>query len=280
MNEQSSVIRKIQLAELNIMKQVLPIIEKYHLRYFMLGGTLLGAVRHQGFIPWDDDMDIGMPRPDYEFFLQVAERELQSPYQIHTLHNHNGEYAYYYARIEDCTIKVKRSLTARDVVIPIWLDVFPLDGVPEGEKAFQKWKRKCERYRFLFAASQFEYSFNVDKTKRKRNQAFVILTKKAIVKTQVYHLINTEWAWKCLDKALKTSDYETSERIINYCGAWKYKEMFPKSVYGKGKLYQFEDLMLMGPEDYDTVLKQMYGDYMTPPPENERNHHSIEYVVQ
>lgn len=110
-------IRELQLVELNIMKSVLAIIERNHLKYFMLVGTLLGAISHQGFIPWDDDMDIGMPWPDYEFFLQVAVEELPAHYQLHTQQDGKGMYSYYYARVEDSSIKLKRVLTVKNVII-------------------------------------------------------------------------------------------------------------------------------------------------------------------
>ena len=273
-------LRRLQLVELDIMKQILQIIETYHLRYYMLGGTLLGAVRHKGFIPWDDDMDIGMPRPDYEKFLKIAESELRLPYQLHTLQNNNGEYAYYYARVENATVKLRRTLTEKAVIIPAWIDVFPLDGVPEDKYTFEAWKKKCDKYRFLLDLSQFKYIFNVNTTKRTSHQELIIFIKRIITGTRIYKLIKPEWAWKKLDQELKSIDYESSTRLINYCGVWRIKEMFPKSVYGEGRLYPFEDLMLMGPDNYDVVLKQMYGDYMTPPPVDARDHHHIELVCE
>ena len=74
--ERENDLRRLQLVELDILKEFLRICDKYHLRYYALGGTLLGAVRHKGFIPWDDDVDIGMPRPDFCRFEQVIEKEL------------------------------------------------------------------------------------------------------------------------------------------------------------------------------------------------------------
>lgn len=274
-----SNIRELQLVELNIMKKVLEIIDRHHLRYFMLGGTLLGAIRHKGFIPWDDDMDIGLPRPDYEIFLQVAEAELKGPYQLHTQQNGIGEYSYYYSRVEDSSVRLKRALTAKTVIIPAWIDVFPLDGVPETEKDFDRWCRRNKKYKLLFELSQFEYSFNIETTKQQNHQGAIILAKKIITKTKIYKLINQQVAWKALDRSLKSYNYEWSSRLINYCGYWGMKEMFPKSAYGEGKLYKFEDLRLMGPVDYDYVLTQMYGDYMTPLPEDKRDHHKIELIV-
>ncbi len=274
-----SNIKELQLVELGIMKKVLEIINRHHLKYYMLGGTLLGAVRHQGFIPWDDDMDIGMPRPDYEIFLRVAEAELTAPFQLHTQQNGKGEYSYYYARVEDSSVKLKRELTAKSVVIPAWVDLFPLDGVPEEKKEFDRWNRRNKKYKFLSALSQFEYYYNIETTKHSTYPRARILAKKIIAKTKIYKLINQQAAWNSLDRSFKAYDYNNSTRLINYCGYWGMKEMFPKSVYGNGKLYKFEDLMLIGPENYDYVLTQMYGDYMTPPAEDKRDHHKVKLIV-
>lgn len=270
-------LRKLQLVEINILKQLLSIFEKHNITYYMLGGTLLGAIRHRGFIPWDDDMDIGLPRPDYERFLLIAEQEIKAPLQLHTLKNKNGKYAYYYARVEDTSLKVQRYMPAKTVIIPAWIDVFPLDGVPTDAKDFERWCRRFNKNKMLFGLSQFEYKFSLTSTYRTHQKAALFI-KKAIYYTKIYKLINPEWAWNRLDRTLKSVDYSSSERLINACGHWGLKEMFPKSVYGKGHLYQFEDLMLNGPEDYDYVLKQMYGDYMTPPPEDQREQHHIEII--
>jgi lipopolysaccharide cholinephosphotransferase len=93
-------------------------------------------------------------------------------------------------------------------------------------------------------------------------------------------LISTKFAWRQLDETLKRYSFEECNMLINFCGHWGVKEMFEKSVYGKGKLYQFEDIQLNGPENYDFVLTQMYGDYMTPPPEDKRDQHMVKLVTE
>jgi len=262
--------------ELDILKQALEICEKHSLTYYMLGGTLLGAVRHQGFIPWDDDIDIGLPRPDYERFLEAAGRELVTPYQLHTLFQNSGEYSYYYARVENTNIKVLRKAAMKEALIPAWIDVFPLDGVPDDPKKRSRWLKKIKLCSILFNRSQFTYFGSLN---RKANiPLYFHMTNTAFLKLRLDRLINTRWAWKKLDSALKENDYNQCKTLFNACGYWGIKEMFPKSVYGKGRLYPFENLMLNGPENYDTVLTQMYGDYMTPPLEDKREHHYIELI--
>ena len=272
-------IRKLQLAELDILKQTLAIIEEHNLTYYMLGGTLLGAVRHKGFIPWDDDIDIGMPRPDYEQFLQYAKAELTPPYQLHTLHTNPGEYSYYYARVENTEIKILRKAALKEVVIPAWIDVFPLDGVPNDEKKREAWIKKCTIFKKVFRASQYSY-FGISAERKVQRTLLKTVLRKIFFDFKLENLINTKQAWARLDKALKENNYHECDTVINFCGYWKLKEMFPKKVYGKGKLYPFEDIMLNGPQDYDYVLKQMYGDYMTPPPEDQRAHHFVEFITK
>ena len=80
--EDNCELRRLQFIELEVMKLFSGICDKHHLRYYLVGGTMLGAVRHNGFIPWDDDMDVGMPRPDYERFLKVVKNELPEGFEL------------------------------------------------------------------------------------------------------------------------------------------------------------------------------------------------------
>ena len=270
-------LRKLQMVELDILRHALEICEKHGLRCFILGGTLLGAVRHKGFIPWDDDIDIGLPRPDYERFLQAAEQELEAPYRLHTALNRTGRHLYYYARVENTTVKLEKYATVSKLQIPAFIDVFPLDGVPNDEGQKRRWMKKCKRLKKLFVLSGVSDKAAAASLKKSRSLPKRIL-RSIFIKLRLDRLINTERAWKRLDKALKANSYESCDRLINFCGFWGERELFPKSVYGEGALYPFEDLMLRGPADYDRVLTQMYGDYMTPPPESEREHHHLRVV--
>lgn len=274
-------LRELQMVELDILKRIIEICEKHHLTYYALGGTLLGAVRHQGIIPWDDDIDIGMPRPDYEKFLTIAGTELGSPYAVSGIQNNNAEYYYYYIRVVNQDIRLMRKLTEKDTIIYAWVDVFPLDGVPKEEKVFNKWYRKAYRLKQKLAFSQFEYFYNVVSPESEisnKNRGIKTAVKRIIHKLKIYKLVNTKKTWEKLDKVLKKYDYQTSDRLFNFCGYWGIKELFPKTVYGEGKLYPFEDIMIRGPVNYDYVLKQMYGDYMTPPNDADKYHHCIEII--
>lgn len=270
-------LRKLQMVDLDILRRILRICEEHRLTYFILGGTLLGAVRHKGFIPWDDDVDIGLPRPDYEKFLQFADRELEAPYRIHTTQNNTGLHLYYYARVENTAVKLEKAATVNKLQINAFVDVFPLDGVPNDERKKQRWMKKCRRRKTLFDLSGYSYKAADSSLKKNRSLPRRIL-RTLFFKLKLDRMINAQRAWKRLDRALKAYPYEECDRLINFCGYWGERELFAKSVYGEGALYPFEDLMLNGPKNYDFVLTQMYGDYMTPPPESERNHHHLSIV--
>ena len=266
----------LQQYELGIMKEALKIIEAHHLRYYMMGGTLLGAVRHHGFIPWDDDMDIGMPRPDYEKFIRLLDQELKPPFAVHSLQSGLCDFCKYFVRIVDKRLKLVRNTGNKKVEVFVWLDVFPLDGVPDSPAEQKKWFRKASRLHHLFQMSQFDYFYDEKKAKKTGKGTLKSFAIRMLRACQVQKLLNKQACWEKLDRHLKSVDYESTNYLINFCGYWKIKELFPKFVYGEGKLYPFEDIMLIGPEDYDFVLTQMYGDYMTPPPEKDRDHHSVE----
>ena len=122
-------LRELQLEELNLIRLFVEICEKESLTYFMLEGTMLGAIRHKGYIPWDDDADFGMPRSDYERFLAVADRYLPQGVAVESADRTPG-CVYYIARLTDTRIQVRFTGTAEERVENVGIDIFPLDGTP------------------------------------------------------------------------------------------------------------------------------------------------------
>ena len=264
-------LRKLQLTELELFKKFAQFAEEHKIRYYALGGTLLGAVRHKGFIPWDDDMDIGVPREDYDRLLEICKAE-KAPFEMHTFFN-DENYFRYFAQIQDPSIKVVRSDKQIREISSSWVDIFPLDGMPNNRliraihKYYLLWRRAA--YRF----SRFSTGVDFSKKKRPISERILIAIGKII---PVEKIFDTKKELNKLDRALKRFPYAKSDYLVNAMGAWKFKEMFHKKYYGNGRQYPFEDTMVWGPENYDFVCTQLYGDYMTPPKEADRNHHKSE----
>lgn len=271
--EEVTDLRKLQMVELDILKKILLICKEYNIRNYMLGGTLLGAVRHKGFIPWDDDIDIGMPRPDYEKFIEIAKKILNAPYELQSAHQGNGHY--YYVRIVDHRVKLLRKVGINDATINAWIDIFPLDGVPKNGLKRKCWNLCGTFAKNLFICSEFSYLAGKEEKSRSLIKRFVRWSCKEF---RLEKIISTKYVCRLLDRILKSNDYETALSICNYCGYWGEREIFPKYIYDNSQMYQFEDIWLCGPTDYDFVCTQIYGDYMTPPAETDRNHHGIKLM--
>jgi len=277
MNTENKNIETIQKTELEILKKCLEIITSSGLHYYMLGGTLLGAVRHNGFIPWDDDIDIGLPRHDYECFLKIAKEKLSFPYTLETYTPGSNCNQQYFAKVTDSRIQIRLLNSDYKSIVPVWVDIFPLDGVPETPIKFWIWKNRGLVLAKLFTVSQTRFMFD-RKMSIKNSKSNAELGIRIIQKFYLDKLLNRDRLWHKLDKHLKRYEYASSSRLINFCGHWHLKEMFPKSYYGEGKCYSFEDVELIGPDDYNAVLTQMYGSYMELPPEEKRQAHDLELV--
>ena len=269
-------IRKIQLVEKQLLKAVVDICEKEHLRYYIIGGTLLGAVRHKGYIPWDDDTDVAMPRSDFDRFLQVAEQYLCAVdgYQLET-YQKSIDYQRYIPRVTDGHVKMRVSYSTTGRVENAWVDLYPLDGMPSGKFAFKVHALRLLYHRALFIYSLFSLYKHPDKSDRPWYERFLIWVGYHF---PVEKFLTTNKCLVSLDKALHRYSAESSKVWINFMGEYKLKEMFPKEVFGEGKLYEFEGMMLKGPQDAETYLTQVYGDYMSPPPISERGGHCAEII--
>ena len=264
-------LRELQLTELNILKELLPIFEKNNIRYFALGGTMLGAVRHHGFIPWDDDIDIGVPREDYNRLLSLED---QLPAHLHfTSHQQDPSYVYYFMRIVDERIKLRNRRFEVEEVLPAWVDIFPLDGLPNSEFRRKLHEKKILFYRMVFQLSRFD---NIVNTKRNRPPVEKALI--WFVRTfRLQKVIGKEFAFRLIDRSLKQFPYAKSDYNVNAMGAYRMREAFDKRVFGEGALYPFEDIQIRGAQDYEAYLTQLYGDWRTPA---DVEHHSIVEITR
>ncbi len=268
-----NVTEFLQRKELNMVKEFLRICEKHHLTYFMAGGTFLGAVRHKGFIPWDDDVDIGMYRQDYERFLKIAEKELSYPYKIQTYRNCK-EHHYYFSHIVDMRYKVRRmgSLDKREEYV--WIDIFPYDGLPKGRLRSSVIYARLLFYRFCYHMAYFD-KINIARKDRAVWQRGILWILKGVYR--IFKFDKDKWRDK-IDCLLKKQDIRKCDKIMSFMGVKLQKEIFPKRIYDHLKDYQFEDVCMKGPVDYERVLKQMYGDYMSLPPVEKRMSHPMEIM--
>lgn len=241
-------LRKMQLCELEMLKEVDRIAEKHNLSYNLAYGTFLGAVRHKGFIPWDDDLDISMPLWDFRKFEKICDSELDKKYFLQTPKTDNAPFPFYKIRANN-TLMLDVAL--RDVKMHhgIWIDIFPY--------VFAAKSKAGKRIQIILLK-------NVSRTRAKH----ILKNAKNPLKRLLYHCPNT--LFKIADNFLLL--------LIEIIGNKKSGQFFEMSWYNKEedtfidvdilenrKKYEFEQGQYWGPRDYDFYLKKFYGEnYMTP----------------
>lgn len=272
---EQSQTRRLQMMELDIFKKVIEICNKYNLRYFALDGTLLGAIRHQGFIPWDDDIDIGMPRDDYEKFLHIASKELPQYLKVSKYTDHKRPIIYF-TQIYNINTKLLNKSSKKVRETNVWIDIFPIDGMPNNNIL-----RKIHSLKLLFIRMLIQFSVfdeNVHSYRKNRPLHEKILIKFCQV-TNIGKSFDSLKLMKNADVLLRKYEYNKSNYIVDFFSAYKFKEMFPKYYYGEGIQVPFEDITINVPVKHRDVLSQIYGDYMKLPSEQDKyTQHCIEIV--
>lgn len=260
---------------MQVLHCVIDILDELEIPYYMQGGTMLGAIRHRGFIPWDDDVDLGIPRASYERLLKEVSSRLPENLELRTYEDETDHH-YYFARIVDTRYQIRRMGSLEERLENIWVDLFPLDGMPNGSFA-----RAVHKLRLTWVRLKYHLSCLKKVNIRRPGRPLVerIIIRLAIL-TQVGKLFNTRRQLDKMDQLLKKYPPEQSDWLVNFMGqtSYRFNELFRKEVYGKKTMYDFEDMQLAGPEHYDIYLKSLYNDYMTPPRESDRNAHVSELV--
>lgn len=224
---------------------------KHQLTYYMLGGTMLGAYRHKGFIPWDDDIDIGMPREDYEKLLRLK-NELPTGYKIRN-HRFEKGIPYAFTHFEDVNTTYIEQRRAKDSYVGgVSLEIFPLDYAPVTQRG-RKWKSYRVRWH-----KRILYGLILDDEKKRS-----IL--KRIVISFIRAFYDMDKTTGQLEKCIRIGD-KKSEIYSNPLGHWGIREDIPKQVFGLPVLYEFEGRAYYGVSLPKQYLSSLYGsDYMTPP---------------
>ena len=238
---------------------------KHGLRYYISGGTCLGAVRHQGFIPWDDDIDVGMPRVDYNRFIELSKTEKLAEHYVVEKPLDNEDYVYAFIKIYDTTTTLVEN-TANRLKRGVFLDVFPLDGAGNSlQESKKSYKKVNMQVNFLYA--------KVCAIRATRK-----FYKNAIIAVFRLLPISKKGLIKKIIRLSEQKSYDDYDWIINYVGGSGMGECLKKQHFGEPKLYNFEGLQVYGPNDADAYLTNLYGDYMKLPPEDKRvtNHDFIE----
>ena len=259
-------LRRLQLTQLSILKATVKVLNEDNIKYFLIGGSCLGAVRHNGFIPWDDDVDIGIFREDYnklpEIFKKLPDNMFYQGYF------NEVEYPYNFSKVR---MKNTTMLQAGDDHLNmhhgIYIDIFALDNAPGRVEDFEKYYNKVKKWKLLQSA----YYLGDYKNSMKRKLSHRIIKK----------LVRTFFSGKKIHEELekKLLKYMNTEAsyVANLCGQRDLKEFERKDVYGEGLKMQFEDDVFIIPEKYDEYLSGLYGNYMEFPPLEERgtDHNNI-----
>ncbi|WP_040213672.1 LicD family protein [Clostridium polynesiense] len=274
-NTNESLVRQAQLITLRILKIVDKVCRENDIDYWIEGGTLLGAVRHGGFIPWDDDLDIAMPREDYERFLQIAPKELPEELFIQNLQT-TPLAGNTWTQIKDKKSKMVLDKNA-EYHQGIYIDIFPCDTYSQNTlKRFFKEEILRKLYIFAYAVNAPFKKPAFTKENLLKNIAKgalkVIFFPFAIFNKDVIYDINLKTRDKRIERMKRNPklSYGYGTDVLNFDTIFNIDTIYPL------KKIKFEDGEFMAPNDTDTYLKEMYGDYMKIPPENKRVQHHIE----
>lgn len=251
-------LEEIQEIEFSILKYIKCICEEHSLRYFLAGGTLLGAIRHKGFIPWDNDIDISMPREDYKRFVKIIENSKHPYYKILKIEDKN-DYVYPFVKLIDSRTKVIEHDKFCINDLGLYVDIFPMDGLGDDMRTAIKIVKKAHKISGLIGGTNLS-----------RNGISIFAKIKIVCKRIVFAVIGREKSLKGLETWLSKKDFDKSKYIASTYGLRIEKEIICSECFHKFINVEFMMEKFRAPIGYDQYLRQMYGDYMVLPPKEDR----------
>lgn len=264
-------LREVHKISMEILCDVIELCKKHNLKYFAIAGTALGTVKYKGFIPWDDDIDIGMLREDYNKFIEIAKKELPKKLFLQNFHT-EYDTPFYYSKIRNKETKfIEKYYDKLNINKGIFIDIFPIDNIPDNKilQNIQYIKSKIISNIFI-STSISEISSN--------NKSSKYMIKKLIRKfmNKIFKNANKEKIFYMLEKELTKYNKKKTKRIgrVNENEIIKINYIYPL------KQLEFEGIKINVPGNYHEYLKNRFGDYMkTPKEEDKRNHNPLKIKV-
>lgn len=253
------MMNELQRTQLGLLERFVEICERLGLRYFLVCGSALGAVKYGGFIPWDDDIDVALFREDYEVFLEKAPEMLPEGLFLQNYRSEPAFPAIYSKLRHSGTAFVERSASGLPINHGIFIDIFPLDGYPA-----KKWEQRRLELEKAVYRRLLSTAFRPNRTWK-------------WILTGPFRLLgvhrHTASIARRYDALVSQYPVSGSARIANH-GNWQGKQEYaPAEQYGRGTWGCFEGLTVRLPEQTDAYLRQKYGDYTRDPPEGKRKGH-------
>ena len=263
---EQDVLQKVQPILLDMVKEISRVCEENNIRYFLYRGTFLGAVRHHGFIPWDDDMDVAMPRADYEKFCRIAPEKLGEQYCFQNWHT-DRDYAHPFGTVRKRGTIYVEAKCRRLKENGFYVDIYPLDFGPENPDAMKTLNRKLlHLYRVKLMKCRYTPWREEDRIIWKKRIGYLLYQTAALLVSQ-----------EALVRAYEKIVLAQPESGVYYeQSALPRVPTFDRRWCDERAQYPFEDTSFPGPEEYDAFLSSLYGNYMELPPEDKReNRHQI-----
>jgi lipopolysaccharide cholinephosphotransferase len=256
-------IRRLQMVELDLLLAVDRLCTKHHLTYYLVGGSALGAARHHGFIPWDDDIDVGMPRPEYQRFLQVCSNELPAGLFLQTRQTDPSFFRHFAVIMNENTAWLEPGYQRVRYHQGVGIDIWPIDGAPSSPIL----QRMHAAVIWLSVVSgSLRYVARYSGRFFKRILALMSLC------------IPYDFWFGLGEKALRWSKLETAPYWGHICAGDYMRQVVPRECFGRPERLKFEDHDLPVPGQLDAYLKHLYGNYLQQPPMEQRAGHSA-YLI-
>lgn len=270
---QEMTLEEIKKREFDILCLIDDICKQENIRYTLIGGTLLGAVRHKGFIPWDDDIDISMPRPDYNKFMNYCvNHDLPIKFLSHET---DSNYKDIFAKVYDKETRIDEQIVNRyGFECGVYVDVYPVDGLGDSvEEALECFNKSKFNRELLNAANWKKYSRS-----KTRPLYFEFIRFPFFVLSR---FVNPDKLINKIEKTYINKDFDKSKFVAAVAGSYREKEIMPSEVYLSFQSIEFEGKQFSAICNYDIWLKKIYGDYMKLPPlEKQVTHHSFSAFIE
>ncbi len=266
-------LRKVQLVQLDIAKEVKRVCEENGIKYFLDSGTLLGAVRHRGFIPWDDDLDMAMLRDEYDRFCRIAPGKFRPEYFLQTWET-DPEYPYGFAKVRKLgTVYIEASSQRSEAHHEIYIDLYPYDHFPDEARDIRRQARGILTWKHAMWMKGGLTPWKAWDEPGRRFKSWMA----CVPLRGIAALHSRDDMIRRFDRAMRLYNDKETMRLYEQTGGTVYgKWVISASCVDDYVSLQFEDDVFACPRDWDLYLKQIYGEYMRLPPENQReNKHRI-----